>query len=290
MPAEILDGRALARRTRKDVRVRAKRFKRKHGRAPGLDVVLVGDDPASQVYVGAKERMAGKCHIEGRVHRLPVETPMDALLALIATLNADENVDGILVQLPLPSHLDEGVVVDAIDPRKDVDGLHPVNAGALVVGRSGLTPCTPTGCMRFLEDIEYDLSGKRALVVGRSILVGKPVALMLLAKNATVSIAHSRTKDLESRVRESDVIVAAVGRPELIQGAWLKEGAVVIDVGINRLEPKEGEAPGTLVGDVDFAEAQERAGYITPVPGGVGPMTIAILLENTVLAAERRNP
>ncbi|NLY95637.1 MAG: bifunctional methylenetetrahydrofolate dehydrogenase/methenyltetrahydrofolate cyclohydrolase FolD [Myxococcales bacterium] len=282
MAATIIDGKALAQKVREEVRVRAKAFEEAFGRKPGLHVILVGDDPASQVYVRNKERAAEKDGLAGLVHRLPADTSQETLLAKVRELNEDDAIDGILVQLPLPKHLDELAVVDAIAPEKDVDGLHPVNAGLLVAGRDGLRPCTPSGCMRILEEAGVDPSGKRAIVVGRSILVGKPIALMLLEKNATVTIAHSRTADLEARVREADIVVAAVGKPELVRGSWLKPGAVVIDVGINRL------ADGSLVGDVHYGEAVEVASVITPVPGGVGPMTIAHLLENTVKAAELR--
>jgi methylenetetrahydrofolate dehydrogenase (NADP+)/methenyltetrahydrofolate cyclohydrolase len=244
--------------------------------------VLVGEDPASQVYVRNKERAAAKAGIEGRVHRLPAETTEADLLTLIFELNGDDHIDGILVQLPLPDHLHDQTIIDAIDPAKDVDGLHPFNAGLLVVGRKGLRPCTPSGCMRMLEHVACDPKGKRALVLGRSTLVGKPIALMLLEKHATVTIAHSRTIDLADRVRESDIVIAAVGRANLVKGDWIKEGAVVIDVGINRLDD------GSLTGDVDFDGAKERASHITPVPGGVGPMTIAMLLSNTVDAAQAR--
>jgi methylenetetrahydrofolate dehydrogenase (NADP+) / methenyltetrahydrofolate cyclohydrolase len=282
MAAEIIDGKALALRVREEVRAKAKAFEASHGRKPGLHVILVGDDPASQVYVRNKERAAEKDGLAGVLHRLPAETTQETLLAKVRELNADDAIDGILVQLPLPKHLDELAVVDAIAPEKDVDGLHPVSAGHLVAGREGLRPCTPSGCMRMLESVGCDPSGKRAIVVGRSILVGKPIALMLLEKNATVTIAHSRTQDLAERVRESDIVIAAVGRPKMIQGGWIKPGAVVIDVGINRLDD------GSLVGDVDYAAAAEVAAAITPVPGGVGPMTIAYLLANTVKAAELR--
>ncbi|MGB5696304.1 MAG: bifunctional methylenetetrahydrofolate dehydrogenase/methenyltetrahydrofolate cyclohydrolase FolD [Polyangiales bacterium] len=278
----LIDGKALAKEVRAEVRERAEAFRKTHNRKPGLHVVLVGEDPASQVYVRNKERAAIKAGIEGRVYRLPAETAEADLLALIFELNGDDRIDGILVQLPLPDHLHDQTIIDAIDPAKDVDGLHPFNAGLLVVGRRGLRPCTPSGCMRMLEHIGCDLKGKRALVLGRSTLVGKPIALMLLEKHATVTIAHSRTQDLADRVRESDVLVAAVGSPALVQGHWVKKGAVVIDVGINRLDD------GTLTGDVDFEGAKKRASYITPVPGGVGPMTIAMLLSNTVDAAEAR--
>jgi methylenetetrahydrofolate dehydrogenase (NADP+) / methenyltetrahydrofolate cyclohydrolase len=282
MTATIIDGKALAQRVRAEVRTRAKAFEEAHGRKPGLHVILVGDDPASQVYVRNKERAAATDGLAGVLHRLPAETTQDVLLAKVRELNADDAIDGILVQLPLPKHLDELAVVDAISPEKDVDGLHPVSAGLLVAGREGLRPCTPSGCMRMLEEVGCNPSGKRAVVVGRSILVGKPIALMLLEKNATVTIAHSRTAELDARVREADIVVAAVGRPKMIQGSWIKPGAVVIDVGINRLDD------GSLVGDVDYDAASEVASAITPVPGGVGPMTIAYLLSNTVTAAELR--
>jgi methylenetetrahydrofolate dehydrogenase (NADP+)/methenyltetrahydrofolate cyclohydrolase len=281
--AELIDGKALAKEVRAEVKTRAEAFAAKHGRAPGLHVVLVGDDPASQVYVRNKERAASKAGIAGEVHRLPAETSQADLLALVTKLNAAPGIDGILVQLPLPDHLDDQTIVDAIDPGKDVDGLHPFNAGLLVVGRKGLRPCTPSGCMRMLEHVGCDPKGKRALVLGRSTLVGKPIALMLLEKHATVTIAHSRTEDLADRVREADIVIAAVGRPNLVKGDWIKEGAVVIDVGINRLDD------GSLAGDVDFEGASKRASHITPVPGGVGPMTIAMLLSNTVDAAQARS-
>ena len=280
--AQLIDGKALAKEVRAEVKARAEAFRATHNRAPGLDVVLVGDDPASQVYVRNKERAASKAGIAGRVHRLPAETSEADLLALIFELNGADEIDGILVQLPLPDHLDDQTIVDAVDPAKDVDGLHPFNAGLLMVGRKGLRPCTPSGCMRMLQHIGCDPKGKRALVLGRSTLVGKPIALMLLEKHATVTIAHSRTVELADRVRESDIVVAAVGRPHLVKGDWVKEGAIVIDVGINRLED------GTLTGDVELEGAKERASFITPVPGGVGPMTIAMLLSNTVDAAEAR--
>jgi len=280
--AELIDGKALAKKVRAEVKERAEAFRARHNRAPGLDVVLVGDDPASEVYVRNKEHAAARAGIEGRVHRLPAETSEADLLALIFELNGAEEIDGILVQLPLPEHLHDQTIVDAIDPAKDVDGLHPFNAGLLVVGRKGLRPCTPSACIRMLDQIGCDPKGKRVLVLGRSTLVGKPIALMLLEKHATVTIAHSRTQDLDERVREADIVVAAVGFPNLVKGDWVKEGAVVIDVGINRMDD------GTLTGDVDFEGAKERASYITPVPGGVGPMTIAMLLSNTVDAAEAR--
>jgi methylenetetrahydrofolate dehydrogenase (NADP+)/methenyltetrahydrofolate cyclohydrolase len=245
-------------------------------------VVLVGDDPASVVYTRNKEKQAREVGIRGDLIRLPASTTEEELLAVIARLSADDAVDGILVQLPLPPQIDEHAVLDAIDPRKDVDGFHPMNVGLLSSGRPALVPCTPSGCMRLLRDAGVDLAGKRAVVVGRSNIVGKPMAALLLAANATVTMAHSRTRDLAAVCREADVLVVAVGRAELVRGDWVKPGAVVIDVGMNRRED------GTLVGDVAYAEAAERASWITPVPGGVGPMTIACLLANTVRAAEAR--
>jgi methylenetetrahydrofolate dehydrogenase (NADP+)/methenyltetrahydrofolate cyclohydrolase len=280
--ADIIDGKAVAERVRSEVKARAEAFARRHGRAPALHVVLVGDDPASQVYVRNKELAAHKASIGGMVHRLPASTAQERLLAQVRELNSSPDIDGILVQLPLPKHLDEKAVIDCLDPHKDVDGLHPVNAGLLAVGRPGLRPCTPSGCMRLLDAVGCDPAGRHAVVIGRSILVGKPVALMLLERNATVTIAHSRTPDLPAVVRRAEIVVAAVGRPELVKGDWLQPGAVVIDVGINR------RSDGTLVGDVDFQGAMAKAGHVTPVPGGVGPMTIALLLANTVEAAEGR--
>lgn len=282
MTAERLDGKALAQKVRAEVAERAREFAERAGRPPGLEVVLVGDNPASQVYVRNKEKAAAKANIRGAVHRLPATTSQAALLERVQRLNADDSVDGILVQLPLPDGLDAAPILDAIDPAKDVDGLHAVNAGLLSAGRPGLRPCTPSGCMKLLAEAGLNLKGKRALVVGRSNLVGKPVALMLLEQHATVTVAHSRTVDLAARVGEADVVVAAVGRAEMIRGAWIKEGATVVDVGINRGADKK------LVGDVEFGPAAERAAFITPVPGGVGPMTIAMLLSNAVDAAERR--
>ncbi|MGE0787872.1 MAG: bifunctional methylenetetrahydrofolate dehydrogenase/methenyltetrahydrofolate cyclohydrolase FolD [Sandaracinaceae bacterium] len=282
MSARILDGKAIAASVREEVAADAKRFLEKHGRAPGLEVVLVGDDPASQVYVRNKEKAATGAAIRGAVHRLPATTSQSDLMAMVDRLNRDDTVDGILVQLPLPGGLDERAVTDAIDPAKDVDGLHPLNVGRLVGGRQGLFPCTPRGCMRLLAETGVPLRGKRAIVIGRSALVGKPIAHMLLAQDCTVTIAHSRTEDLGARTLESDIVIAAVGRPGLVRGEHVKEGAIVIDVGINR------GADGKLCGDVDYDAARERASWITPVPGGVGPMTIAMLLRNTVDAASRR--
>ncbi|MDQ3033156.1 MAG: bifunctional methylenetetrahydrofolate dehydrogenase/methenyltetrahydrofolate cyclohydrolase FolD [Myxococcota bacterium] len=282
MRAKRIDGKAIAAEVKAEVAERVKAFVAAHGRAPGLEVVLVGDDPASQVYVGSKEKQAAGVGIRGAVHRMAADTTQDALLAMVRRLNDDPSVDGILVQLPLPKHLDAQAVVDVLDPAKDVDGLTPIGTGLLWSDRPGLRPCTPWGCMRMLEHTGISLEGARAIVIGRSALVGKPIAAMLLAKNATVTMAHSRTRDLAARVREADVVIAAVGKPELVRGDWIREGAVVLDVGINR------NAEGKLIGDVEFDAASERAAWITPVPGGVGPMTIAMLLSNTVDAAERR--
>ncbi|GAB4210333.1 MAG: bifunctional methylenetetrahydrofolate dehydrogenase/methenyltetrahydrofolate cyclohydrolase FolD [Sandaracinaceae bacterium] len=284
MSAMIIDGKAIAEKVREEVRARAEAFRARVGRKPGLEVVLVGDDPASQVYVRNKETAAAKAGLHGAVHRLPADISQSALLTKIREMNADQTVDGILVQLPVPKHIDPLAVVDAIDPAKDVDGLTPENAGRLWVGRKALRPCTPHGCMRLLDETGVALDGARAIVIGRSNLVGKPIAAMLLERNATVVLAHSRTEDLADRVREADVVVAAVGKAELVRGEWIKPGAIVIDVGINR------GADGKLVGDVAFAEALGRASAITPVPGGVGPMTIAMLLSNTVDAALARVP
>ncbi len=282
MAAQIIDGKAVAARVREEVAQRARAFTEEHGRQPGLEVVLVGDDAASQVYVRNKERAADKAGIRGAVHRLPAQSSQEEVEALVRDLDQDAAIDGILVQLPLPDHLNAQPVLDLIDPDKDVDGLHPMNVGLLVAGRHGLRPCTPSGCMRLIAETGTDPKGKHAVVIGRSALVGKPIAFMLLEEHATVTIAHSRTRDLGALVREADIVVAAVGRKHLVKGDWIKPGAVVIDVGINRGDD------GKLYGDVDTEPAAERASWITPVPGGVGPMTIAMLLENTLLAAEAR--
>lgn len=287
--AEILDGKRVAETLRGELKDRVASFVSKRGRAPGLDVVIVGDDPASHVYVRAKEKASTEVGMRGRVHRLPVDTTELALLTLLETLNADDAVDGILVQLPLPKHIDETKVLDTISPWKDVDGFHPENAGLLAVGRPRLVPCTPMGCMRLLEVAKVSLAGLRAVVVGRSNIVGKPVAQLLLAQHATVTIAHSRTKDLAAVCREADVLVAAVGKAEMIGADFVKEGAVVLDVGINRIDaPELGAGKTRLVGDVRFDEVAKVARAITPVPGGLGPMTIACLLANTLHAAELR--
>ncbi|NVB42084.1 bifunctional methylenetetrahydrofolate dehydrogenase/methenyltetrahydrofolate cyclohydrolase FolD [Pseudenhygromyxa sp. WMMC2535] len=281
--AKLLDGKALAKRVLAELGGRVQACTAA-GRTPCLAVVLVGDDPASKIYVRSKERKAASVGIETRDHRMPATTSTEALLERIAELNADESVHGILVQLPLPAGVDERRVLEAVDPRKDVDGFHPDNLGLLMLGVPRFVACTPQGCMRLIAASGIELSGKRALVIGRSNIVGKPVAQLLLQQNATVTIAHSRTADLEAEVRGADVVVAAVGRPELVRGEWIKPGAVVIDVGINRVDAG-GDKP-KLVGDVAFEAAAARAGWITPVPGGVGPMTIACLLANVVEAAE----
>jgi methylenetetrahydrofolate dehydrogenase (NADP+)/methenyltetrahydrofolate cyclohydrolase len=283
--AALIDGKAFAAALRARIAGHAAAFVQATGRAPGLAVVLVGDDPASQVYVGAKGKACAEAGMASFEHRLPADTSEAALLSLIERLNQDEAVDGILVQMPLPNGLDEQAIIAAINPDKDVDGFHVINAGRLAVGQEGFIPCTPLGCMMLLKDRLGDLSGLDAVVIGRSNIVGKPMAQLLVDANATVTIAHSRTRDLAAIVRRADIVVAAVGRPEMIRGDWIKPGATVIDVGISRLPPAEGQIKGRLVGDVAFDEASTVAGAITPVPGGVGPMTIAVLLRNTLVAA-----
>ena len=287
MTAEIIDGKSFAATLRERVAAHVPDFVAATGRKPGLAVVLVGDDPASQVYVGSKGKATVAAGMESFEHRLPDTTSQDELIAIVETLNADEAVDGILVQLPLPDHVDDKAVIAAIDPAKDVDGFHVVNAGRLAVGEDALVPCTPLGCLMLLKDRLGDLSGLDAVVVGRSNIVGKPMAQLLLRENCTVTLAHSRTRDLPDVVRRADIVVAAVGRAEMVKGDWLKPGAVVIDVGINRLPPAEEGKKGKLVGDVAFAET-DHVKAITPVPGGVGPMTIAVLLRNTLVAARAR--
>ncbi len=286
MTADVIDGKAFAARLRERVAALVPAFEAAAGRKPGLTVVIVGEDAASQVYVRSKGRATEAAGMVSTTHRLPADTTQEALLALIDVLNADATVDGILVQLPLPKHIDEARVIATIDPDKDVDGFHVVNVGRLGVGEEGFVPCTPSGCIMLLEDRLGELSGLNAVVVGRSNIVGKPMAQLLLAKNCTVTIAHSRTRDLPEVCRRADILVAAVGRPEMIKGDWIKPGAAVIDVGINRID--DGAGGTRLVGDVDFAEALDVAGAITPVPGGVGPMTIAVLLRNTLVSAYRR--
>ncbi len=279
---ERIDGRAVARAVREEVARGVAEFREEHGRAPGLNVVLAGDDPASAVYVRNKEKFASEVGIKGRVHRLPASVTESELPAVVRNLNGDRHVDGILVQLPVPGAVRPSAVIRSIDPSKDVDGFHPVSVGALWSGQPGLVPCTPRGCLRLIAEAGTELAGARALIIGRSNIVGKPVAALLLAQHATVTIAHSRTRDLAERCREADVLIAAVGRAKMIKGDWIKPGATVIDVGMNRDEN------GKLCGDVDFASAEPVAGAITPVPGGVGPMTIAMLLENTLTAARAR--
>ena len=287
MSAQLIDGKAFAEGLRRKVGAIATTFEAEAGRKAGLAVVLVGEDPASQVYVRSKHKATVAANMESFEHRLPAETDEATLLSLIEQLNADPAVDGILCQLPLPGHLDEQTVISAISPDKDVDGFHIINAGRLAVGQDGFVPCTPLGCLMLLKDRLGDLSGQEAVVIGRSNIVGKPMAQLLTDANATVTIAHSRTKGLPAIVKRADIVVAAVGRPEMVTGDWIKPGATVIDVGINRLDPEPGKDKGRLVGDVDFSSAREVAGAITAVPGGVGPMTIAVLLRNTLVAAHR---
>ncbi len=279
----IIDGKEASARLKDGIAKAVADLKARHGITPGLATVLVGDDPASHVYVASKQKTAVELGMASFQHDLKAETTQDELLALIRTLNADPSVNGILVQMPLPKHLDQVKVITAIDPAKDVDGLHPESVGRLVAGADTLTSCTPLGCIMLLKDVLGDLAGKNAVVIGRSILVGKPVALLLLNENCTVTVAHSRTKDLAAVCRTADIIVAAVGRLEMVRGDWIKPGATVIDVGINPLPSADGKR--RLRGDVNFAEASQVAGAITPVPGGVGPMTIACLMVNTLKAA-----
>ncbi|WP_380784971.1 bifunctional methylenetetrahydrofolate dehydrogenase/methenyltetrahydrofolate cyclohydrolase FolD [Sphingomonas sp. R86521] len=281
MSATIIDGKAFAANLRARIAGGVSDFRAKAGRAPGLAVVLVGEDPASAVYVRSKGKATREAGMQSIEHRLPADVAPDVLLALVADLNADPGIDGILVQLPLPPHIDAQAVIAAIDPDKDVDGFHPINAGRLATGLPGFVPCTPLGCVMLLKSIHSHLAGLEAVVVGRSNIVGKPMAQLLLAESCTVTIVHSRTRDAFAHVRQADIVVAAVGIPGMITGDWIKPGATVIDVGINRTE-------AGLVGDVDFASASQVAGAITPVPGGVGPMTIACLLRNTLVSAGRR--
>ncbi len=290
MSARVLNGKDLAEKVRAQVLEASSRFAKTSGRAPGLDVIIVGEDAASVVYTRNKEKAALEVGMRGKLHRLAESTTEADLLALVDQLNRDPAVDGILVQLPLPKHIKSERVIDAIDPAKDVDGFHPQNAGLLAIGRAehALVPCTPRGCMKLIALAGVSLVGANAVIVGRSNIVGKPVLQLLLAEHATVTIAHSRTRDLPAVCRQADVLIAAVGKPEMIRGDWIKPGAVVIDVGINRVPDPQNPDKTRLVGDVAYAEATERAGAITPVPGGVGPLTIACLLENTVLAASRR--
>ncbi len=276
--ARVLDGKAVAARVRAEVGEQVARLAARGVRI-SLHVVLVGDDPASAIYVRNKGRACEEVGIRGVTHPLPAETPEADLLALLDRLNRDPEVDGILVQLPLPPHLRADRVIEAVDPARDVDGFHPANLGRLLSGRPGVVPCTPAGVLRLLDESGVDLKGRRAVVVGRSLIVGKPTAILLLARHATVTVCHSRTLDLAERVREAEVVVAAIGKARMIRGDWVREGAVVVDVGMNRDEA------GRLCGDVDFEAARTRASAITPVPGGVGPMTIAFLMRNTLQAA-----
>ncbi|MDX2205146.1 MAG: bifunctional methylenetetrahydrofolate dehydrogenase/methenyltetrahydrofolate cyclohydrolase FolD [Hyphomicrobiaceae bacterium] len=284
--ASIIDGKAIAARLRQDIAAEVAALAGAGRRVPGLAVVLVGEDPASQVYVKSKGTATREVGMASFEHKRPAATGEAELLALIASLNADPAVDGILVQLPLPAHIDAAKVIEAIDPAKDVDGFHPVNVGRLASGGPALAPCTPTGSLLLIQSVQQQLAGLEAVVIGRSNIVGKPMAQLLLRENATVTIAHSRTRDLAAVVRRADVVVAAVGKAEMVRGDWIKPGAIVIDVGIQRLATPEGRT--RLVGDVAFAEAREVAGAITPVPGGVGPMTIACLLRNTLEAYRAR--
>ncbi|GFE81619.1 bifunctional protein FolD [Steroidobacter agaridevorans] len=284
MTATLIDGRAVAERLRERVAARTAELAR-HGVIPGLAVVLVGDDPASQVYVGSKTKQAAAAGLKHFDHRLPATASTSELIALVEQLNARSDVHGILVQLPLPAGVDSAAVLAVIDPAKDVDGFHAVNAGRLALGQDATVPCTPLGCLILIREATRELAGKRAVVVGRSNIVGKPMAQLLLQNDCTVTIAHSRTRDLPQLCREAEILVAAIGRPKAIAGDWIRTGAIVIDVGINRVAGPDGK--NKLVGDVDFDAALSHAGAITPVPGGVGPMTIACLLMNTVNAAIR---
>ncbi|WP_300548674.1 bifunctional methylenetetrahydrofolate dehydrogenase/methenyltetrahydrofolate cyclohydrolase FolD [Roseovarius sp.] len=290
MTAQIIDGKAFAATIRDKVAGHVARLKADHDIVPGLAVVLVGEDPASQVYVRSKGKQTVEVGMQSFEHKLDADTSEADLLALIERLNCDPAVHGILVQLPLPKHLDEDLVINSIDPAKDVDGFHISNVGLLSTGQKSMVPCTPLGCLMMLRDYHGSLSGMDAVVIGRSNIVGKPMAQLLLGDSCTVTIAHSRTKNIADVVRRADIVVAAVGRPEMVPGDWIKPGATVIDVGINRIDaPEKGEGKSRLVGDVDFPSASKVAGAITPVPGGVGPMTIACLLANTVTACCRAN-
>ena len=280
--AEVIDGKHAAVAVRAAVQQEVAAFLHAHTYAPGLATVLVGDNAGSASYVRSKRKACAEVGIVSIPHELPAETSHAALLDLVLSLNARHDVHGILVQLPLPEHIDTEAIIEAVDPEKDVDGLHPINQARLVQGREGMRPCTPLGVMHLIERTGVPLKGARAVVAGRSNLVGKPVAFMLLEQHATLTICHSRTRDLADEVRRADVLIAAIGRAEMIRGEWIRPGSVVIDVGINRV------ADGRLVGDVEFAAARERAGFITPVPGGVGPMTVAMLMQNTLTAARRQ--
>ena len=286
MTARLIDGKAAAAAIRDQVAVRVADFEKRIGRPPGLATVLVGEDPASAVYIRSKNRATAEAGMVGFAHNLPDTTSEAELLDLVGELNGDSQIDGILVQLPLPSAIDSTRVIEAIEPGKDVDGFHPVNVGRVAAGLDALVPATPLGCLHLIKSIRPNIAGLEAVVIGRSNIVGKPVAMLLLRESATVTIAHSKTRDLPEVVRRADIIVAAVGQAEMVRGDWIKPGATVIDVGINRLPTEDGK--GRLVGDVAFDEAAAVAGAITPVPGGVGPMTIAMLMRNTLVAAHRR--
>jgi len=283
MTAFVIDGKVIAAKVRSDVAADVARLKAEHGFVPGLAVVLVGEDPASKVYVRNKAQQTVEVGMQSFEHKLAEDTPEEVVLDLVRKLNADPAVNGILVQMPLPKHMDANKVLELIDPLKDVDGFHPMNVGRLSIGERALAPCTPVGSVILARSFKDDLSGLNAVVVGRSNIVGKPMAQLLLRENCTVTIAHSRTKDLPGVVRSADLVVAAIGKPEFVKGDWIKPGAIVIDVGINRVVKEDGK--GKIVGDVEYASAAQVAGAITPVPGGVGPMTIACLLKNTVEAA-----
>lgn len=278
--AKILDGKAVSQRVKNALKDETEKFIEKYGIKPGLAVVIVGDDPASRVYVNSKKKACAEIGYYSEEHALPESTTEDELLSLVEKLNGDEKIHGILVQLPLPKHIDEEKIINAINPKKDVDAFHPVNVGKIMIGNFDFLPCTPAGVMELIDDAGIDLTGKNCVVVGRSNIVGKPQAMLLLHKNATVTICHSKTKNIKEITKNADVLVAAVGRAQMFDGDYIKDGAVVIDVGMNRLENKK------LVGDVDFESAEKKASYITPVPGGVGPMTIAMLMKNTLTAAK----
>ena len=278
--AKILDGKAVSQRVKNALKEETEKFIEKYGIKPGLAVVIVGDDPASRVYVNSKKKACAEIGYYSEEHALPESTTEDELLSLVEKLNGDEKIHGILVQLPLPKHIDEEKIINAINPKKDVDAFHPVNVGKIMIGNFDFLPCTPAGVMELIDDAGIDLTGKNCVVVGRSNIVGKPQAMLLLHKNATVTICHSKTKNIKEITRNADVLVAAVGRAQMFDGDYIKDGAVVIDGGMNRLENKK------LVGDVDFESAEKKASYITPVPGGVGPMTIAMLMKNTLTAAK----
>lgn len=278
--AKILDGKAVSQRVKNALKDETEKFVEKYGIKPGLAVVIVGDDPASRVYVNSKKKACAEIGYYSEEHALPESTTEDELLSLVEKLNGDEKIHGILVQLPLPKHIDEEKIINAINPKKDVDAFHPVNVGKIMIGNFDFLPCTPAGVMELIDDAGIDLTGKNCVVVGRSNIVGKPQAMLLLHKNATVTICHSKTKNIKEITKNADVLVAAVGRAQMFDGDYIKDGAVVIDVGMNRLENKK------LVGDVDFESAEKKASYITPVPGGVGPMTIAMLMKNTLTAAK----